>query len=228
MTMPISSIKGISTVSGDEAPGPKDNAASLGQDDFLNLLITQLQNQDPLSPMESADFTAQLAQFSSLEQLFDVNDRLEQMQAQFTSQGSGDILGYVGKVVTAGDNQMLVDGIGVTSGGYSIDDAADVIITVFDSNGLEVKRIQAEHQEPGTYAFEWDGRDNGGARVSDGSYSYEVSATNDRGDSISARTQVTGEVIGITYEYAVPHLMIGERFVPAASVIEVRIPESVI
>ena len=83
---------------------PKDE---LGRDQFLTLLVAQLQHQDPLNPLDGTDFTAQLAQFSSLEQLFAVNENLTGIQEAFSLQGNGDLLDFIGKTVKAEDNTIL-------------------------------------------------------------------------------------------------------------------------
>ncbi|MBI9076792.1 MAG: hypothetical protein JEZ02_15395 [Desulfatibacillum sp.] len=202
------------------------NTNSLGQDDFLKLLITQMKNQDPLSPMEGTDFTAQLAQFSSLEELFGIGDSLEEMLSVQTNQGTSDIGYLLGKMIVAEDDSLTVNGGLSTSANFTIEENATVQIGIFDSFGMEVKTINAGSLDAGTYSVGWDARDSAGSPVADGTYSYEVTAKNSAGIPVSAYTVVTGEVTGVTYEYGAPYLLLGDRMVSSGSILEVHMPQT--
>ncbi len=203
----------------------ESKGSDMGQEEFLQLLITQLQNQDPLNPMEGTEFTAQLAQFSSLEQLFSIDGSLEQMLSNQTNNGAGDVASLMGKVIVAEDDSMTVNGGISTSANFTIERPANVQVTIFDSYGVEVKSINAGEMETGTYSVAWDGRDNSGYPVADGTYSYEVSATDDTGGPVPTSSIVTGEVTGVTYEYGMPYLLLGERMVSSGSILEVHMPK---
>ncbi|SHJ21660.1 flagellar basal-body rod modification protein FlgD [Desulfatibacillum alkenivorans DSM 16219] len=204
----------------------ESTGTSLGQEDFLQLLIAQLKNQDPLNPMEGTDFTAQLAQFSSLEQLFGIGDSLEEMLAIQSNNGTGDVGYLLGKVIVAEDDSLTVNGGLSSSANFTIEEDAAVSISIFDSYGIEVKTINAGSLEAGTYSVGWDGRDDSGVSVEDGTYSYEVSAKDSSGLPVSTYTVVSGEVTGITYEYGAPYLLLGDQMVSAGSILEVHMPET--
>lgn len=199
---------------------PKDDA--LGKDQFLTLLVAQLQHQDPLNPMESTDFTAQLAQFSSLEQLFGINDNLTGIQERLSVQENGDILDYIGKTVKTAGNMIFVNDGKMESGSYALEDRADVTVFVCDSNGMEVRRLYQGWQNPGEHELSWDGRDSAGDMVGDGIYTFEVEARNEGGFILPYNAYLTGEVIGVTNESGTAYLMIGDRLVKPDSIIEVR------
>ncbi|WP_028314944.1 flagellar hook assembly protein FlgD [Desulfatibacillum aliphaticivorans] len=207
-------------------PTTESTGTSLGQEDFLQLLIAQLKNQDPLNPMEGTDFTAQLAQFSSLEQLFGIGDSLEEMLSIQSNNGTGDVGYLLGKVIVAEDDSLTVNGGLSSSANFTIEEDAAVSISIFDSYGIEVKTINAGSLEAGTYSVGWDGRDDSGVSVEDGSYSYEVSAKDSSGLPVSTYTVVSGEVTGITYEYGAPYLLLGDQMVSAGSILEVHMPET--
>ncbi len=197
----------------DETPryaNPKD---ALGRDQFLRLLVAQLQHQDPLNPMEGTDFTAQLAQFSSLEQLFGVNESLTGIQEALSVQENGDLLDFIGKTVKAEDNTILVKDGSVVSGSYTLEDRADVTVVVYDSDGYEVRTLYPGWQDAGEYDVDWDGRNNSGEIAEDGTYTFEVSAKDDADHYVTVNTYVSGEVTGVTYEYGLPYLMIGDKLV---------------
>ena len=199
---------------------PKDE---LGRDQFLTLLVAQLQHQDPLNPLDGTDFTAQLAQFSSLEQLFAVNENLTGVREAVSVQGNGDLLNFIGKTVKAEDNTIVVKEGGVVSGSYTLEDRADVTVTVYDSNGYEVRKLFTGWQDAGEYEVDWNGRQNSGEMAEDGTYTFQVSAENDAGHYVTVNTYISGEVTGVTYEYGLPYLMIGDKLVSTNQTIaEVR------
>jgi len=190
------------------------NEQVLDRDDFLTLLLTQLQNQDPLDPIESAEFTAQLAQFSSLEQLFNANENLESIQEMIYNQGEEDLIQLIGKTVKADDNTILInDETVLSSGSYSLEEGADVSVVMYDSSGNEVRTLYLGWQDEGEYTIDWDGLDTNGEMVDDGTYYFSITAVDENGNEVEANTYIIGEVIGVTYKYGVPYLMIGDNLV---------------
>lgn len=213
-------INGLGTTYGETSPytSPKKD---LGRDEFLTLLITQLKNQDPLSPLESSDFTAQLAQFSSLEQLFGMNETLANIQNTLRAQESGNVLDYIGKVVKTYDNTVFIKEGNMESNAFTLEDGADATIFVYNSEGIEVRRIYAGWKEAGEHDLVWDGRDSSGNLVSDGIYFFEVEAIDENGFIVPYDAYLTGEVTGVTYQNSIPYLMIGNKLVAPGNVIEV-------
>jgi len=194
---------------------------TLGRDDFLILLVAQLKHQDPLNPLDGTDFTAQLAQFSSLEQLFTANDRLTDISESMDLQKTGDVLDYIGKTVKTTDNTILVENGETAPGAYNLEDKADVTVFILNADGLEVRRIYEGWQNAGEHDLVWDGRDNDGRMVDDGVYTFELEARDKEGFVVPYNTYLTGEVTGVTYERGMPYLMVGNNLVSPSSVVEV-------
>ena len=193
----------------------------LGKDDFLNLLVTQLKHQDPMNPMESQEFSAQLAQFSSLEQLFGMNKTLADIQKSLSANGNDNILDYIGKVVKTSDNKVSVTGGIVDSGIYSLSNSADVNISVIDAMGSEIRSINAGLKEACEHSIGWDGRDNRGNMAGDGLYSIRINAAGQNGAPVSADIYHTGEVTGVSHQSGIPYLVVGKRLVLPYEVIEI-------
>ncbi len=193
----------------------------LGRNEFLTLLLAQLKNQDPLNPLESADFSAHLAQFSSLEQLFGMNETLTGIQDALKAQESGNVLDYIGKVARTHDNTTFVKDGEIESNTFALGEGAEVTLFICDGNGVEVRRIYAGWQEAGDHDLSWDGRESKGDRVGDGIYFFEVEAIGEDGFVVPYSTYLTGEVTGVTYQSGVPYLMIGNKLVSPEGVIEV-------
>jgi flagellar basal-body rod modification protein FlgD len=206
-----------------EKTEPEDET---GMNQFLTMLVAQLKNQDPLNPMDGTDFTAQLAQFSSLEQQFNMNDNLAEIQAALSAQEKGNVIDYIGKTVRTKDNTIVTKDGQADSGIYTLADRADVTVHIYDDQGLEVRKIDKGWQDSGEYDLTWDGRDNSGEPVVDGTYSFEIEAKDEQDLFVSYNAYVTGEVTGVTYKNGIPYLMIGERSVSPSNILEVTKTET--
>jgi len=195
----------ISYQSSEQEKSQKSDA--LGQDAFLTMLVAQLQNQDPLNPMEGSEFSAQLAQFSQLEQLINLNDSMDSFAKAFTEGSEGDAVDYLGKQVTGNVDFMNVQEGTVSGGFYNLGQPADVMITITDTNGKTVKTLYEGQQNSGSHVISWDGTDNSGKAVKDGSYKYVVLANTGYGFTEVPST-VTGKVEGVTYNNGKPYLVV--------------------
>jgi flagellar basal-body rod modification protein FlgD len=192
-----------------------------GMNRFLTMLVAQLKNQDPLNPLDGTDFTAQLAQFSSLEQQFDMNANLVGIQSALSAQEKGNVIDYIGKIVKTSDNTVLAAGGQADSGVYTLSDRAEVTIRVYDDQGVEVRKIYKGWQDAGEYDLDWDVRDEKGDLVADGAYSFEIEAKDDQGLVVSSHAYANGEVTGVTYQAGLPYLMVGDRVVSPSNIVEV-------
>lgn len=200
----------------------------LGRNQFLQLLVAQLQHQDPLNPLDGTDFSAQLAQFSSLEQMFNMNDSLANIQQSLDAQNE-NVLDYIGKTVRSGENKTIIVNDGQTAGGsyYTLGNRAEVIIRIYDSDGFKVCQLYPGWKDPGEYAVDWNGTDYNGDTVSDGEYTCAIEARNEKGFSVPVATSVAGEVTGVTYNNEKAFLIIGSstagnRLIEANNIIEVN------
>ena len=202
-----SSLDNITASYKSNAQEKADKSDAVGQDVFLKMLVAQLQNQDPLNPMDGTDFSAQLAQFSQLEQLITLNDSMENLASAFTQNSEGDVTGYLGKQVTGNVETMNVDEGTVSGGFYNLSSPADVMITITDSDGKTVKTLYEGQQNSGSHLISWDGTDNAGNAVEDGSYKYTVLANSGYGYAEVPST-ITGKVEGITYNNEKPYLVV--------------------
>ena len=189
---------------------------ALGQEAFLTMLVAQLENQDPLNPMEGTDFSAQLAQFSQLEQLIYMNKSMDSLAGSFSGKSSANAVDYIGKQVTGHVNAIDVEQ-GFASGGvYNLAERSDVIITITNDQGKTVKTIVQGQQEAGNHSISWDGKDRQGKQVADGSYTYSVSANSGFGFT-DIPAEVSGIVEGVAYKNGNPYLVVqGAMLAPDA------------
>ena len=196
--------------------------AVLGKEDFLNLLVEQLKNQDPLNPMESTEFTAQLAQFSSLEQLANMNENLGYLRLYQASINNAQAVNFMGKTVKAsGDSITVKDGAPNQMQFDLAGDAATVNIHIYDASDNLVRTINCGSLSEGEQSIEWDGADEDGETVPDGTYTFEVSAADSSGETVEASTYMTVEVTGITFKDGNAFLLAGDIEISMGDILEV-------
>ena len=129
----------------DKAKAEKEDA--LGTDAFLKMLVAQLQNQDPLNPMDGTDFSAQLAQFSQLEQLMNLNTSMDDLAKSFTTDSDKDLVSYIGKQVTGEIESMEVKNGEVSGGFFSLSGNAEIMVSITDASGNTVKNMSLGRSE---------------------------------------------------------------------------------
>lgn len=195
----------------------------LGKDDFLTLLVSQLQNQDPLNPSDSTEFTAQLAQFSSLEQLQNVNDTLANFEVYQSTLNNIQSSGFIGKTVTASGESLSVTNSVADPISVELDaNCHTAYIQIYDAYGNFVNDIEAGSLEAGMHSISWDGTDENGLTAGDGSYTYSVMAVDGDGNSVSTTSYITGKVTGVDYKTGETKLLIGDQEISISSLIRVE------
>ena len=219
------SVTSVSEVYSQASTTTSTDDSVLDKDDFLTLLVAQLQNQDPLNPSDSTEFTAQLAQFSSLEQLQNIDETLSGFEVYQSTLNNIQSSGFIGKTVTAtGSTFGVSDGQADPIRFDLASDADSVYVQIYDAYGNFVTDIQAGSRQVGEQQLQWNGRDANGTAVDDGSYSFTVMAMNSDGSVVSATSYTTGTVTGIDYKTGATNLLINDREVPISSVIRVEEP----
>jgi flagellar basal-body rod modification protein FlgD len=193
----MATISAVTT--GSSASATKSQSGDVvSKDDFFKLLVAQLKNQDPLKPVDATAFTAQLAQFSSLEKLENVNSTLTKLLGQqdlFNRMGSAQL---AGKYVLANGSQTD----SFTTAGKSVElgyelpaDAKQVFITIFDERGSVVDMIEKKNQSAGFYRAAWE---NSSART--GNFTFQVAAFDGQGNNLGATTVIEGVVSRVNFQ----------------------------
>ncbi len=190
-------------------------------DNFLVLLTTQLKNQDPLSPLDSNQFTEQLVQFTNVEQAIKTNDKLD---ALIALQGANQLtasLGYIGKLVEIDGVALNLDGGNATMVYDLSANAAALSIEVLDENGETVRHLNGP-TGTGRHEVVWDGKDDSGKTLADGGYQFVVSATDAQGDSVALTQGSYGRVTGVEVIGGIVTLSLGGMKVTLSQVISVK------
>jgi flagellar basal-body rod modification protein FlgD len=187
------------------AASPTQDKTALGRaslatnfDTFLSLLTTQLKNQDPLSPLDSNQFTQQLVQMTGVEQQLNTNDLLKQLVTN-TSGGVATAVSLIGKDVKAASDTADLSG-GKAQWVYNLpSDASSLKVEVLNANGGVVHAEAPTDLKAGDHAFSWDGKDMTGVQLADGSgpYTLRVTALDASGAALSTTNYVQGVVTAV-------------------------------
>jgi len=222
-----SSLQAISDSYVDTVKQAEEEKDPLGRDAFLQMLIAQLENQDPLNPMEGTEFTTQLAQYSSLEQQFNTNDNLEAILDAVSHDNKSDenLMDYIGKEVYGENETIIVNDGGPSKGYFSINQPADVLVSVYDSSGSRVKDMYLGQKDPGMYEIGWNGKDSSGAEVPMGEYTFQVVAMNSDGGLVPSESALSGIVTGVTKMVNGSYLQVGDRQISPDNIIKVKLPD---
>ncbi len=200
-----------------------DNAAKLEEDlnQFLTLLVTQLQNQDPLDPMDSNEFTAQLVQFAGVEQQIYQNSNLEQLLALQETNQVSSMVNFIDRVIEVDGTTFPLEN-GQAEFTYTMPAGAkSASILIRDSNGVTVFETDA-NTSSGKQTFEWDGTDSQGQAVADGQYTVLVTGLDQRNEILDISQTVYGRVTGVGVDNGQTTLFMGDIQVPQAKVLTVK------
>jgi len=217
-----SNVSSLPSVTGVTTPTAKN---TLDKDSFLRLLTTQLQKQDPLSPMDSNAFVAQLAQFSSVEALENMGRKLDTLALGQANANQMAVPQMIGKEIL-----FRADKLAVTQGQparftVAYEDAAEKTVAIIsDRTGRVVRTLQLGARAGGSASEVWDGRDEAGNPVDSGSYLLTVSAFRKDGTQVGTATSVRGVVTGVSFEGSVPQLLVGGNVVQLGEVTEIASP----
>jgi len=188
---------------------------------FLGLLTAQIKNQDPLSPMDTTQWTNQLVQYSSVEQQLKSNGYLQQIANNNTAGSMNAAVSYIGKAVSAdSDTVTLKDG--AASWDYNLGTSAGTVkLTVLDGKGNVVWTGNSSGTEKGGHGFVWDGKNTAGKAVADGDYTLTVEAKTASGSSIDSTVGMSGTVTSAELIDGTVMLKVGNTKVPMSSVTRV-------
>jgi flagellar basal-body rod modification protein FlgD len=215
------SVDAIGNTSASKSAATSTTNDTLGKDDFLKLLVTQLQNQDPMNPMDNSAFVAQLAQFSSLEQMNNLNTTMTSNNTLTQSVHDTLLSNLIGKQVEIQSGTISYGSQGVPNVYYNADQAGQVTATI-SQNGTVVRSVDLGTVAAGTGKFQWDGKDNLGNTVAEGSYDVQLVQENGQGASTNLTTLIAGQVTGLVYQSGKAFLNVGGQTVDPNSILAVQ------
>jgi len=219
---PVSALAGFGSTPSRVEDDSMLNANALGKDDFLKLLMTQMQHQDPLNPLDNAEFLSQLSQFSQLEQTYNINQNISDLTDSQSSIRDCLLSNLLGKTVMVKGSEIDLqnqDGADLT---FDLMDWAEkVTVTIYDADDRQVKTIENLNQEGGLHNVHWDGTDDKGQKVTEGTYTFTVSAGTDE-ESIWVTPYMTGQVSEIIFSQEDgPLVQLENQEVPISNIFQI-------
>jgi flagellar basal-body rod modification protein FlgD len=185
---------------------------------FMTLLVTQMQNQDPLSPTDASKFTDQLVQYSSVEQQIKMNQHLANLEALSTTQNASNLVSYIGKTVEAEGKTSTYDGKNAATWNFTSDaKATAATIKVSNANG-DLVYTGTQTLSNGANTFSWNGTTTAGGTAPAGDYTIAVSGTDSSGNSVNISTGLSGVVSSVDFSGTTPMLTIGGQTISAYKV----------
>ncbi|MCD9087135.1 flagellar hook capping FlgD N-terminal domain-containing protein [Stenotrophomonas sp. SY1] len=171
---------------------------SLDQADFLKLMTTQLQHQDPTKPMDNSQMVAQMAQLSTVQGITDLNNTVKGFQSAMSSDQILRGAALVGHEVLVPSTKLSLGEEGNASGTVAAPSPGTVTIDITDANGVKVDQLSVTADAAGEVAFDWDGTDADGKRMPAGSYTLTATHTDSSGAQSKLSTYVQAEVESVT------------------------------
>src|SRR5262249_15503103 len=186
---------------------------------FLTLLTTQLQNQNPLDPLDTNQFTQQLVEFASVEQQINMNTNLQSLITMQQTTQATSALQLVGSTVTVGGNSATLSNATSTAATWSLTTStpATATVTVTNSSGSTAYSGTLS-LNAGTQSFTWNGQCNNGQTWPDGTYTLSIKATGANGQAVTVSTQVQGVVSGVNLNSNPPTLKVNGQHVQVSQV----------
>ena len=220
--MTISTVNSYSATTTTTTSSSSSSTLGLSSSDFLELMLEQLQNQNPLDPTDTDTYLDRMVSYASYDTQNSINEQLTTLVDSVDSMISGSGLGYLGTTVEAyGNTTSLQDGS--ATWGYTLDSAAEsTTITITDSDGNTVWTGDGE-TDSGSHTFTWDGTTTDGTQLADGgTYTISVSATDADGEAIDGTTTVTGVVTGIDSSSGETVLQIGDAEIQVDNILSIQ------
>lgn len=199
----------------------------LDKDAFLKLFLAQLKNQDPTNPMESHDLAAQLAQFTQLEKLNNIDKGISSMAQQKSPTKSYDSLNLIGKTISGDTSKIFrTDSTENHEIGFDIkENAAEANVSIRNRFGDVIKTLELRDLKAGKNEVTWNGEDEHGRAVSDGEYNVVIEAKASNGSKVFADTKFDGKVTGVKYTATGPVLLMGNKTIRMTDVKKISVPE---
>lgn len=214
-------VSGVTDSTSSTSSGTATKKLTDNFDTFLTMLTVQLKNQDPLSPMDSTEFTNQLVQFSAVEQQINTNKNLESLLSATKTNAQAQAISYLGREIEVASSAVpLQDGKANFS--YTLpEDAKAITVVVKDADGKLVANLKAESSK-GRHEATWDGKNTDGKQLEDGYYKIEITATKADGTKLEAGTTVYGHVTDVASDQSGTLIAMGKVVTTVENILTVR------
>lgn len=204
-----------------QAPSTVEDKTTLGKDDFLKLLLVELQHQDPTEPMDSDKILSQTSQLATLESAQNTNDALEKLAGALGNSQQFSTISAIGKTADLGSNAISFDkGTASSFEVYFPNDIASGTLEVIDGDGKIVSTMDIEENPQGVYQFDWDGSLNSGGIADSGVYFITASYSDSQGNPQTTRMGAY-PIESVRFEDGDTLVKVGSAYVPLKNIVEV-------
>lgn len=193
----------------------------MGKDAFMQLLVAQLTNQDPLEPMNDTEFLGQLTQYSQLEQMMNINDNIDLGNDLTLSVNNALMTNLIGKDIKIQGELMEYSDNPSSRVSYVPPAGQNITVQIMDDTGAVIRTMNMGPQMGGEQFVQWDGTNNMGDEVAQGYYLVQVTATDTAGNESPVQTFQTGRITGLQYDQGAPILYMGSRAVNPAEIVAI-------
>lgn len=211
----MSTVSTVTSTASTAASAAATKETTLGKDAFLKMLIAQLKNQNPLNPLDGTDFAAQLAQFSSLEQLTNMSTQMENLSSSIGSFVNSQMVDLIGSYVTAKGNSIIADGTTKTLSYNLPSDIKSGEADIYDSNGKLVSSQKIGSAKAGLNTLSWD------TSGLSGNYTFAVTGQDANGNPVSATTMTSGTVTGVNFQSGSSTLVINGQNIAFGDIVSI-------
>jgi len=205
----------VSSISSLTNPGSATDSTkrktTLNQEDFLNLFITQLKNQNPLEPMDYYQMASQIAQFNSLDSLNRIYESMKLLNAYQSSMNSLQATGLIGKRVEVNGQSLFIQEGKVSEGYYQLSKPGKVKIQIYDYQGQLIRTLDEGMKDTGKQKLVWDGKSQEGIKQKDGKYLLQVIAVDEKGIPIPVNLSRIEIIKGVHFEDGGIYLDLGSE-----------------
>jgi flagellar basal-body rod modification protein FlgD len=195
----------------------ESNKNVLGKDAFMKMMVAQLKNQDPLNPMDGTAFLSQLAQFSSLEQMQNLNDTMTSLPSVMSNFSNAQMVSLIGTEATASGNVIHASGATAKINYQLPSDIQNGVIKIFNDEGSLVDTVAVGSQKAGLQNMIW----NCSGKTA-GTYTYEMTATGKNGAAVTVNSLITGSVSGVSYKNGDAYLTINGQEVAFSDIVAIN------
>lgn len=213
----ISNITNLTNAANTSSSSLTSSASNLGQDEFMTMLLAQLKNQNPLDPMDGKDFAAQLAQFSSLQQLSNLNTTMSSLPTYLKAFSNAQMVGMIGNEAVAKGNTIAVSGSSTNIIFSLPSDIQSGTIKIYNTSGSQVGTANLGSLKSGINKIAWNT-----SNVATGNYTFEISAVDQSGNAVTAEKLFSGTVTGASFKDSEAYLTIGGQEVAFSNVVAIN------
>ena len=200
--------------------------SNMDKDAFFRLMLAQLKNQDPMNPLKNHEMAAQLAQFSSLEQMSNMNTTLTKMEGKNSQPENFQALNLIGKTV-AGDSSRVVRSKFDKAHDFNFNlpqDASEANVKLMSAKGELVREYKMTNLKSGANKISWNGKNEGGIEQAAGEFFFQVEAKNNNGNKIPVKTEFQGVISGLSFSAEGPILQVGSQTIKMKDVRQITDP----